>query len=131
MKVVSMSTHRGEIVKNVIMRKGYTAREIAKFTNVNRRSVYNWFSQEELNSNIIFRIGSIINHNFSTEFPDLFTNEDFDIISTEPIKLSDEEKPLLEAKNEAVWQDKYIEVLEKYNELLKASGENNRSDDKN
>src|ERR1700744_1367192 len=110
-----MSTHRGEIVKNVIMRKGYTAREIAKFTNVNRRSVYNWFSQEELNSNIIFRIGSIINHNFSTEFPDLFTNEDFDIISTEPIKLSDEEKPLLEAKNEAVWQDKYIEVLEKYN----------------
>ena len=113
------------------MRKGYTAREIAKFTNVNRRSVYNWFSQEELNSNIIFRIGSIINHNFSTEFPDLFTNEDFDIISTEPIKLSDEEKPLLEAKNEAVWQDKYIEVLEKYNELLKASGENNRSDDKN
>lgn len=125
-----MSTHRGEIVKNVIMRKGYTAREIAKFTNVNRRSVYNWFSQEELNANIIFRIGSIINHNFSAEFPDLFTNHDFDIISTEPIKLSERE-PTLEIQKDAVWQDKYIEVLEKYNELLKASNENSAASEGN
>jgi len=105
--------HHGQIVEYIIRRSGYNLCDLAKALNVNRRTLYNWFNQTRLRSDIIFRIGKIIRHNFSVEFPELFLPYQFDII----------QKPSFIKHQPGVdnsWKDKYLDLLEKYNnELLK------------
>jgi len=112
-----MEKHHGQIVERMIRRNGYSISELARLTKVNRRSVYNWFNQRQLKPEIIFRIGCVLNHDFSAEFPGLFSKEEFNRHHTETI-----DDVLLRTSAEAgssiYWKDKYIELLEKYNQLL-------------
>jgi transcriptional regulator with XRE-family HTH domain len=112
-----MEKHHGQIVERMIRRNGYSISELARLTKVNRRSVYNWFNQRQLKPEIIFRIGCVLNHDFSTEFPGLFSAEEFNKHTSETI---DDLvlKNSLEAGSSMYWKDKYIDLLEKYNELL-------------
>lgn len=103
-----MLSHHGEILEKVIRRTGPSLTDLAKLLNVNRRSTYNWFMQQRLKPEIILKIGRAIGHDFSVEFPGLFTSDDFKV---EPA----------EAKREGsidVWKEKYIDLLERYNALL-------------
>lgn len=110
-----MDQHYGQIVERVIRRNGYSISELSRLTNVNRRSVYNWFNQQHLKPEIIFRIGCALKHDFSVEFPHLFSKEDFKSIyeGNEADKQSQSEQ--VAADN---WKDKYIHLLEQYNNLL-------------
>jgi transcriptional regulator with XRE-family HTH domain len=110
-----MEPHYGQIVERIIRRKGYSISELARLTKVNRRSVYNWFNQKQLKPEIIFRIGTVVNYDFSAEFPGLFPDEDFSkqnkyVVYTSPANTQD--------LNFTYWKDKYIDLLEKYNQLL-------------
>ncbi len=109
-----MNAHHGQIIEKIIRRNGYSISELARLTKVNRRSVYNWFNQRSLRSDIIYRIGSVLNYDFSTEFPDLFADTEAHNTST----LFKTSMDLQDRKNEIYWKDKYIQLLEKYNELL-------------
>jgi predicted RNase H-like HicB family nuclease len=104
-----MLSHQGEILEKVIRRTGPSLTDLAKLMNVNRRSVYNWFLQQRLKPEIILKIGRTINHDFSVEFPDLFTSSDF---TESPIAAENEQ-------NINVWKEKYIDLLERYNLILK------------
>jgi hypothetical protein len=107
-----MSTHYGQIIEKVIRRNGHSISEVALITGVNRRSVYNWFNQRHLKADIIIRIGKAIHYDFSTLIPELdLTTRDF--ITLAP-KLRGEDEQV------TVWKDKYISLLERYNELLLA-----------
>jgi hypothetical protein len=106
-----MDKHYGQIVELVIRKGGYSISEIARLTSINRKSVYNWFNQKYLKPEVIFRIGCIINHDFSVEFPELFTPEHFN-------KGDKQESSNSEIPNNTVWKDKYIALLERYNDLL-------------
>ncbi|QEM10891.1 hypothetical protein [Mucilaginibacter rubeus] len=111
-----MDLHHGEIVEKVVRRKGCSISEIARFTNVNRRSVYYWFNQKYLKPKIIYKIGLCLKHDFSVEFPHLFTEGEFDNIKNQgythtPDYHADE-------MEDSYWRDKYIELLEKYNKSL-------------
>jgi AcrR family transcriptional regulator len=107
-----MSIHHGQIVEKVIRRNGHSISEIARITGVNRRSVYNWFNQRTLKEDIIVRLGRAIQHDFSSMFPDLmFKTTDF--TSTGQTLNSQPDQ-------NAIWKDKYIELLERYNELLES-----------
>ncbi|QXV64841.1 hypothetical protein FPZ42_08115 [Mucilaginibacter achroorhodeus] len=111
--------HFGQIVEKVIRRDGYSISELAKLTNVNRRSVYNWFKQKRLKPEIIYRIGLALNYDFSKDFPSLFSADDFQHIQNKA-RTSDW-LPVKEEKDENYWKDRYITLLEKYNELLRSS----------
>jgi transcriptional regulator with XRE-family HTH domain len=109
--------HYGQIVEMLVRKKGFSISEIARLTHVNRRSVYNWFNQKYLKTEIIYRIGLILKHDFSSEFPNLFTKEDFgEILNyTQP----DSDDPIFwELPTHHVWKDRYITLLENYNKLL-------------
>lgn len=110
-----MDQHYGQIVERVIRRNGYSISELSRLTHVNRRSVYNWFNQQHLKPEIIFRIGCALKHDFSVEFPHLFSKEDFKSIyeGNEGEKSSETDQSA--ADN---WKDKYIHLLEQYNNLL-------------
>jgi plasmid maintenance system antidote protein VapI len=106
----NMSTHHGEILEKVIRRTGPSLTDLAKLMNVNRRSIYNWFIQQRLKPDTILRIGRAIGHDFSVEFPELFVSDDFRVeISSETAA---------ESKLN-VWKEKYIDLLERYNFLMK------------
>lgn len=121
-----MEQHYGQLVEKVIRRNGYCISELARLSNVNRRSVYNWFNQRNLKSEIIYRIGCALNHDFSVEFPDLFDSTEFSKrkksnFTTDTVS----EKSYDEASNDNIWKDKYLLLLEKYIELLNQNNEGN------
>lgn len=105
-----MDKHYGQIVELTIRKQGFSISELARLANINRKCVYNWFNQKYLKPEIIHRIGGFINHDFSVEFPELFTAEDF---------IPDLNDSLIpDAEGKVMWKDRYIDLLEKYNHLL-------------
>jgi hypothetical protein len=112
-----MPIHQGKTIEQIIRRSGNSFTRVARLSKVSRRSVYNWFSQPKLNPLIIHKIGCVINHDFSIEFPDLFSPEDFQVGNNLALPEKTENKRNLEEEI-AMWKDKYIEILERYNELL-------------
>lgn len=120
-----MDIHHGEIVEKVIRRKGYSISEIARFAKVNRRSVYYWFNQKHLKAEIIHKIGLYIKHDFSVEFPDLFTHNEFENVKNFKYADNNESEYPPELPDETYWKDKYIEILEKYNDILLKNAEKN------
>lgn len=116
-----MDRHYGNLVERVIRRNGYSISELARLAKVNRRSIYNWFTQKKLKPEIIFRIGCALKHDFSEEFPELFTPEDFQKALNAP-KMPEPEifhtvEPG-EQNSSSYWKNKYISALEELKELL-------------
>jgi transcriptional regulator with XRE-family HTH domain len=115
-----MNKHYGQIIEKVIRRDGYSISELAKLMDVNRRSVYNWFCKKRLKSDIIFRIGEVLSYDFSNEFPELFKDGEFSFLYNN-VTILKEETEVVAENLEDHWKDKYIILLEKYNELLTQS----------
>jgi transcriptional regulator with XRE-family HTH domain len=112
-----MKAHNGKIVEYTIRKKGVSITELARLINVNRRSVYNWFNQEELKVEIIYQIGIGLKHDFSREFPELFAKDEFH--PTKSTKnCSDDDKENKDTKFDAFWKERYITLLEDYNSFL-------------
>ncbi|MFD0794260.1 helix-turn-helix domain-containing protein [Mucilaginibacter litoreus] len=116
--------HFGQIVEKVIRRDGYSISELARLTNVNRRSVYNWFKQKRLRPEIIYRIGLALNYDFSKDFPTLFNVNEFKNIKNSQQLLNNSWVIPHEEKSESYWKDRYISLLEKYNDLLRSNVQN-------
>lgn len=126
-----MEQHHGQILEKVIRRNGYSISEIARLVKVDRRSVYNWFNHKSLKSDIIYRIGSALNYDFSTEFPKMFVADDL----ARPAKhtlmpITDIEPPAgsNDQTRERYWKDKYITLLEEYTSLLRSFAEVKRTE---
>nr|WP_294941691.1 helix-turn-helix domain-containing protein [uncultured Mucilaginibacter sp.] len=117
-----MDKHYGQIVELTIRKQGFSISELARLANINRKCVYNWFNQKYLKPEIIHRVGVFIKHDFSVEFPELFTTEDF--LPVEKLKIGFSQ-PFNEPESEKVWKDRYIDLLEKYNQLLLEQYERN------
>jgi hypothetical protein len=117
-----MDTHRGQIIEMVIRREGYSISELARLAKVNRRSVYYWFNQQYLKTEIIYQIGVYIKHDFSIEFPHIFKPEDFKQLNTFGSRGIAANSPHEHVDGE-YWKNKYLDILEKYNQLLIKSTE--------
>ena len=112
-----MDIHHGQIIELVVRREGYNISELARLAKVNRRSVYYWFNQQYLKTELIYQIGIHIKHDFSVEFPHLFKSDDFAQMNYHRSSKSGTDLP--QNNNEiAYWKDKYLDILEKYNLLL-------------
>lgn len=120
-----MELHHGQIIERVIRRNGYSISELARLTKVNRRSVYNWFNQKRLKPELIYRIGCVLNYDFSNELPDLFSKEDFNRFSHSHEVGSEAGKSGEPSEDHLYWKDKYIDLLERYNQLLMQYMESN------
>jgi hypothetical protein len=112
-----MDKHYGQIVEYRVRKNGYCISDLGRCMNVNRRSIYNWFNQKHLKRDVIFRIGYIIRHDFAQEFPELFEIDDFKAIYNVP------EQPVRYTSGsdyieQESWKNKYLTLLEKYNEML-------------
>ena len=111
-----MEVNAGEIVERVVRRNKVSISELARRMQVNRRSVYNWFDQKTLRMDIICKIGYVLGHDFSVDFPDAFGERGFAVM--EKIVDSMDETEHGYPNSVHYWMVKYISLLEKYNELL-------------
>lgn len=114
----SSDVHDGHVVERIVRRNRMGISEIARKLHISRRTLYNWFETNNLHIDTILKLGSVLEHDFSQEFPGEFAK-----ISDSP---HDHESEFMEEhktdspSNEAVyyWMDKYIKLLEKFNDSL-------------
>jgi predicted transcriptional regulator len=111
-----MEKHYGQIVEYRVRKNGYSISDLAKSLQVNRRSIYNWFNQRHLKKDIILSVGCTLRHDFSEEIPEMFSHEDFNCCLYAPVKETNETADN-RAENE-LYKDKYVALLEQYNQLL-------------
>lgn len=111
-----MGKHYGQILERAIRRNGNSISDVARLLNINRRSVYNWFNQPQLRPEILYKIGRVIDYDFSVDLPHLFTPEDF--IKKPRLTINKEGQLMEDSSGTCTWQQKYIDLLEKYNALL-------------
>jgi predicted DNA-binding protein YlxM (UPF0122 family) len=109
--------HYGRIAERAMRRSPLGISEIARRLDVSRRTLYNWFETKDLNLNIISKIGYIISHDFSKDLPEDL-NRKMKLLSNEYID-NQPPSPIIKS-NEPIyfWMNRYIELLEKFNEKL-------------
>jgi hypothetical protein len=117
-----MGIHQGHIVERVVRRNHYTISYIAQVLNVNRRTVYNWFSQPVLKTAILYQLGVAIKHDFSLEFPELFHEGDSGV--DEMTSLPERLEAFKERDNELVWRGRYLRLLYRFNRFCEENGLN-------
>jgi transposase-like protein len=83
--------HHGQLIEKIIRRDGHSITDIARLTNVNRRSVYNCTGmfpelKEEIDTEEVYVADTKTNQGSEVESPD--------------------------------WKEKYIDLLEKHAQLL-------------
>lgn len=121
-----MDLHTGKIVERAVRRNRVSISELARRMHVNRRSVYNWFNQESLRLEIICKIGYVLGHDFSEDLPEAFGDRGFEIMERLVDSVDDHEPAYPNSVH--FWMNKYISLLEKYNELLANETQKNGSD---
>jgi hypothetical protein len=110
-----MEEHYGKTVEYIVRKNSYNIAQLAKELGINRRSMYNWFTYRDLKPSAIYRIGCVINHDFSREFPGLFESEDFN----KNVKHHNAGLPVnASIIPESQWKERYIQLLEAYNNLI-------------
>ena len=109
----STKKHAGSIVESIIRRQGHNISKLARYMKISRCTLYNWFEQDNLPFDILVRIGTYINYDFSTDFPEIFSINPKPSTEIQPV-------PHVSAENEKAefWIRKYIHLLEQYNECL-------------
>ena len=106
-----MEKHRGEIVKEAVLRSGLPINKLAERLKISRNTLYNRFKDPEVSYEFIVATSKIIHYDFTIDFPELKTegNEMGDgaghCLDRDTVELLKLEK-------------KYIDLLERYNKLL-------------
>lgn len=107
--------HKGEIIEKAIRESGFSITRLAKMMGKSRRWVYQIFESPSVPVDYILAIGKIIHHDFTEEIEEL---KSYKINIANQIA-SEREQAFGTEKDEAeYWKNKYLAVLEKYNDLL-------------
>jgi hypothetical protein len=120
-----MVPNKGDVIERVVRTK-IGISELSRILNVSRTSIYNWFEHGHLSLETISKIGQAINHDFANEFPEEFAKAR-NRVTVDAIS----EKKAENSCDNSVhyWMNKYITLLEKYNELLIEVGKPNLKPD--
>ncbi|MGI2299362.1 helix-turn-helix domain-containing protein [Candidatus Cardinium hertigii] len=96
--------HRGEIIENVVRRSGISISVLAEKIGISRNTLYNRFKEKNLSYDFILTLGKVLHYNFAVHFPEMKSDRTLpDDARTELFQL----------------EQKYENLLEKYNWLLK------------
>ncbi|WP_439881863.1 hypothetical protein ACSX1A_01630 [Pontibacter sp. MBLB2868] len=130
--MVKNNVHRGETIREAIKASGVAIGVVAEKLGVSRKTLYNKFKESSIPYSFILRLGEVIHHDFSQEFPHLSKSVKKESPMPQapsntnlllPFDGEPEATPkpgnLKECEAELVTlQRKYIALLEKFNELL-------------
>jgi AcrR family transcriptional regulator len=123
--------HQGEILQEAIKNSGISITRIVEELGITRPTIYRKFKDETLDYAFVKRIGDIISHDFSNDFtlPQQtilpFVTSSLGVtpvtsvshrntVTSSTVSVADQDY----AKQLMLLQNKYIALLEAYNELL-------------
>lgn len=111
--------HRGEIIEKVVRDSAYPISKIAQKLGKSRRHIYNIFENNKVSWDTIREIGIIIGHDFSKEFKELNESDFVTARENATVYYTSDKLELIRCKQELeTTKQKYIDLLERYNELL-------------
>ena len=108
--------HRGEIVERAVRHSGMPLTQLANKLGRSRRWIYNAFENPMLSVELIVQIGKLIHHDFSDEIDGIQRNPQ--ISSDPPVRYTRE----TDENSVEYWKNKYLILLEKYNDMLEGRG---------
>lgn len=107
--------HKGEIIEKGVRESGFSITRLADRMGKSRRWVYQIFESQSVSVDYILAIGKIIHHDFTEEIEEL---KSYKMNLANQIT-NDQQHSFGDDKDEVeYWKNKYLTVLEKYNELL-------------
>ncbi len=107
--------HKGEIIEKAVRESGFSITRLAKRMGKSRRWVYQIFESRTVPVDYVLEIGKIIHHDFTEDIKELKTYK----VSMARQMLSEPVQAFGNDKEEVeYWKNKYLAVLEKYNDLL-------------
>lgn len=106
--------HRGELLKAAVKESGVPITRIVKHLGRSRKWLYNQFEISHVPLDILLDVGRIIHHDFMPELKELNTKG-----VQRPYSLVDEEDSLKLEEEAKFWKNKYLDLLEEFNEYLK------------
>ncbi|PRY05696.1 regulatory Fis family protein [Pontibacter ummariensis] len=130
---IKSSTHRGEIIRDAIKASGVAVGIVAEKLGISRKTLYNKFKESSIPYSFILKLGEVIHHDFSQEFPHLSKTVKKELpkapsssssnlllpFDGEPQETAYRPNNTKEYEQELVTlQRKYITLLEKFNDLL-------------
>ena len=110
-----MEEHKGQILERVVRRRHGNITELAELVGYDRQTIYRHFKDSDLSDVIILKYAKALQYDFRLEFPELMS---YSSHVAEPLS---EYTPLTVAdamKEIDRWKNKYIDLLEKHNDLL-------------
>ena len=110
-----MEHNAGEIVELAVRRQNVNISELSKRLNVNRRTLYNWFKQRKLHTDVILEIGKAIHYDFSIDFEGELQPLNF----AEGINVNSRDLSSAHSESVYYWMEKYITLLEDYKRLVR------------
>lgn len=110
-----MEHNAGEIVELAVRRQNVNISELSKRLNVNRRTLYNWFRQKKLHTDVILQIGKAINYDFTDDFEGELKSFNHNE-NLRPFKKDNNSE---HAESVYYWMEKYITLLEDYKRLVR------------
>lgn len=130
--MIKTNTHRGEVIRDAIKASGVAIGVVAEKMNISRKTLYNKFKESSIPYSFILKLGEVIHHDFSQDFPHLSKTVKKESPKPQPqmstnLLLPFDSEPqevykpnnLRDCEQELVnLQRKYINLLEKFNELL-------------
>lgn len=100
--------HKGQVIEKAVREAGVSITQLAKKINKSRQWVYNTFESTQVPLDVIIEIGKAIHYDFSKDFKQL-----------KGYTVQTEDNNMVEEANADYWKQKYIHLLEEYNQLLK------------
>jgi CRISPR/Cas system-associated exonuclease Cas4 (RecB family) len=107
--------HKGEILEKAVRESGMPLTKLTKKLNKSRRWIYNAFENPNVSIDYILEIGKIIHHDFSEDIAELKKYRTMAaFMHLENVSETDNN----EKQGQDYWKNKYLKLLEKYNQLL-------------
>ncbi|WP_316820070.1 hypothetical protein [Pedobacter gandavensis] len=110
-----MTPNKGDVIERIVRNK-IGISELSRKLQVSRTAIYNWFETGQINLEMICKIGQIIDYDFRKEFPEEFSNAQNP--NTKNLGSKKENQDEITTKAVDYWMNKYISLLERYNEML-------------
>ena len=104
-----VKVHMGELVEKVIKKTGANVTELASAMGVSRRTIYNWYKEEVISVTILNKLSRVIGYDFTTAE---------NAVNAELIDADEQLENNVSSQDDKYWQSRYIELLERYSELL-------------
>lgn len=106
--------HRGEILEAAVRKSGIPLTRIVEKLGKSRKWIYNQFEISDVPLDILIDVGKVIHHDFSQEIDELNLT-----VLKKTLSAVDDANNTYEGNEVLFWKNKYLSLLEEFNEYLK------------